>query len=139
MGLADRETVQRFLQEQYGAEPEYLWARYPEYAVFRRQDSRKWFAVLMNVPKKKLGLEGEEAAEVLNLKCDPMLIGALRKNPAFLPAYHMSKENWITVLLDGSVSLEELEPLLDMSYGLAVKGNSKRGKASPETGGKSNV
>jgi len=125
MGLANRETVQKWIQEQYGAEPEYLWAKYPEYAVFRRQDNRKWFAVQMNVSRRKLGLEGEEAAEILNLKCDPKLIGVLRKNPAFLPAYHMSKENWITVLLDGSVSMEELEPLLDMSYGLADGGRRR--------------
>jgi len=147
VGFADRETVQRFIEEQYGAEPEYLWAKYPEYAVFRRQDNRKWFAVLMNVPKKKLGLEGEEVVEILDLKCDPKLIGALRKNQGFLPAYHMSKENWITVLLDGSVSMEELEPLLDMSYGLAKGGKSKGGqtnrhvkeKVSAKTGGENDV
>ncbi len=126
MEMAHRETVLKFLEEQYGAEPEYLWAKHPEYAVFRRQNNRKWFALLANVPKRKLGLEGEEDAEILNLKCDPMLIGALRKNPAFLPAYHMSKANWITVLLDGSVSMEELEPLLDMSYALADGGKVRR-------------
>lgn len=139
MEMAHRETVLKFIEEQYGAEPEYLWAKYPKYAVFRRQDNRKWFAVVMAVQRNKLGLDGEEMADILDIKCDPKLAGPLRKNQGFLPAYHMSKTSWITVLLDGSVSMEELEPLLDMSYGLAGGGKAKRGKESKETGGKSDV
>ena len=54
----------------------------------------------MDVPKKKLGLQGEEMLEVVDFKCDPILIGTLREEPGFFPAYHMSKDNWITVALD---------------------------------------
>ena len=51
----------------------------------------------MDVPKNKLGLQGEEMLEVVDFKCDPILIGTLREEPGFFPAYHMSKDSWITV------------------------------------------
>ena len=54
----------------------------------------------MDVPKNKLGLQGEEMLEVVDFKCDPILIGTLREEPGFFPAYHMSKDSWITVALD---------------------------------------
>ena len=54
--------------------------------------------------------------EVVNFKCDPILIGTLREEPGFFPAYHMSKDSWITVALDGNVSDDKIKMLLDMSY-----------------------
>ena len=53
---------------------------------------------------------------VVNWKCDPILIGSLRKENGFFPAYHMNKASWITVALDGSVPDEQIKMLLDMSY-----------------------
>ena len=48
----------------YGGAPEYPWMRFPDYAVFRHADSGKWYALVMDVPRKKLGLPGEGPAEV---------------------------------------------------------------------------
>ena len=70
----------------------------------------------MDVPKNKLGLQGEEMLEVGDFKCDPILIGTLREEPGCFPAYHMSKDSWITVALDGSVSDDKIKMLLDTSY-----------------------
>ena len=76
--LAYRENVLRRLAERYGTEPEHLWAKYPTYAAFRRQNNQKWFAALMNVPRCKLGLEGDTPVDILNsnaiLYC-PVLCG----------------------------------------------------------------
>ena len=36
----------------------------------------------------------------------------------FLPGYHMNKENWLTVLLDGTVEEAKILDFLDMSYDL---------------------
>lgn len=66
--------------------------------------------------QNKLGLQGEELLDVVNLKCDQILIGSLRGEPGFFPAYHMSKDNWITAALDGSASDDKIKMLLDMSY-----------------------
>ena len=108
--------LESFIMETYNAEADYPWLKYPNYEVFRHCNNRKWFALIMDVPKNKLGLQGEEMLEVVNFKCDPILIGTLREEPGFFPAYHMSKDSWITVALDGSVSDDKIKMLLDMSY-----------------------
>ena len=72
------------------------------------------------------GPGGGHAGGYPEFKCDPVLSGSLRQGGGFLPAYHMNKANWITVLLDGTVSMEDLGPLLDMSYDLADGGRRRR-------------
>ena len=56
----------------------------------------------MNVPEHRLGLPGDGSVNVLDVKCDPRMIGSLLSEKGFLPAYHMSKSTWISVLLDVS-------------------------------------
>ena len=72
----------------------------------------------MEVPRDKLGLAGTEKLDIVNFKCDPILIASLRGEPGIFPAYHMNKASWITVALDGSVQAETIELLLDVSYAL---------------------
>ncbi len=110
-----RSDVISYLKEQYNTEPEYLWAKFPSYAVFRHPRG-KWYGVVMNIERNKLGLSGDEMIDVLVTKCDSILRGGLLQEKGYLPAYHMNKEHWITVLLDGSVDKESVEFLLDMAY-----------------------
>ena len=63
-----------------------------------------------------MGNSGDELLDVVNLKCDPLLIGSLRSEPGFFPAYHMNKDSWITVSLDNKANADKLKMLLDMSY-----------------------
>ena len=126
----NREQFIQYVLDEYGIDGEYLWANYPLYRVFRHPSNRKWFAVVMDVPKNKLGLEGTEALDVANLKCDPILIGSLRKEPGIFPAYHMSKANWISVALDGSVPDEQIKMLLDMSYDATAPKIKRKAKQS---------
>ena len=121
-----RNELEAFILEAYNAAADYPWLKYPNYEVFRHSNNRKWFAIIMDIPKNKLGLQGEELLEVVNFKSDPILIGALREEPGFFPAYHMSKDNWITVALDGSVSDDKIKMLLDMSYQATVPKARKR-------------
>ena len=107
--------------------------KYPNFAVFRHANNQKWFALVMDVPKDKLGLPGIDPISVVNLKCDPVLIGSLRSEPGFFPAYHMNKDGWISVALDGSVPDEKTKMLLDMSYGMtAPKMRTKRRQGEPK-------
>ena len=69
-----RSELELFIMETYNAEADYPWLKYPNYEVFRHCYNRKWFALIMDVPKNKLGLQGEEVLEVVNFKCDPILI-----------------------------------------------------------------
>lgn len=74
----------------------------------------------MRVSKSKFGIKNDNAVDILNLKSDPILIGSLRLKEGFFPAYHMNKEKWITIFLDGTVPKNEICDLLDLSYDLTI-------------------
>ena len=59
--------------------------------------------------------------DILVIKSDPILIGSLIHNKGYLPAYHMSKKNWVTVLLDGSAPDEQVKDLIHLSYEIIEK------------------
>ena len=123
----NRDDLEQFINENYNAESDYPWLKYPNYEVFRHSNNRKWFALIMDIPKNKLGLPGTEIIDVVNFKCDPLLIGSLLKEAGFFPAYHMNKESWITVALDKSVNDDTIKMLLDMSYdATALKTHKKK-------------
>ncbi|MBQ1441375.1 MAG: MmcQ/YjbR family DNA-binding protein [Clostridia bacterium] len=111
-----RQEVIDFIKKQFDITEEHLWLKFPDYIVFRNRKNKKWFAIIMDIEKSRLGLEDEGKIDIIDLKCDPILIGSLLHNEGYLPAYHMSKKNWITVLLDGSVSENELKDLICLSY-----------------------
>lgn len=95
--------------------------------VLRHGVGGKWFGLVMKVPRGKVGLPGEGAAEVLNLKCDPLVSYGLRQTyPDILPAWHMNKQLWISVRLEGDVPEDVLKTLIQMSYDLTDKKNKKR-------------
>lgn len=112
-------AILRFAHKTYGTQEEYLWKHSPDAAILRRPDNQKWYAAFMIVPRRKVGLDGEGSIELLDLKADPLLIDALRTRPGFLPAYHMNKLHWVTVMLDGTVPIEEIQELLRHSYNCA--------------------
>ena len=57
--MAFRQQIIDYIQEKYGASIEYLWMRFPSYGIFRHEDNQKWYALLMDVPRSKLGLQGD--------------------------------------------------------------------------------
>jgi len=64
-----------------------------------------------------------ESPPRLTIKLDPLHGQLLRSAyAAVLPGYHMDKEHWNTVLLDGSVPEEEILSWVDESYELVVEG-----------------
>ena len=110
-----------YAKEKYGDDAEYLWNDLPDAAVIRRKDTKKWYVLLMTVLPKRLGLEGDEPIEIVDLRFDvdelPLKIDGQR----YFAGYHMNKKHWITMLLDGSVPLPEILYYVDKSYGLAKK------------------
>lgn len=116
----DRQSVFAYAQKTYHSAPEYLWADDPDSAVLRRSDNRKWYAVVMKVAGDKLGLDDTAKTDIINVKCDPQMTGSLCMTAGILPAYHMNKTHWITVLLDGSVEESMIRGLLDMSFELTA-------------------
>lgn len=115
-----KDALFSFVNEHYGiVEPDYPFSDDAS-AVLRHPENRKWFALVMRVPKSKFGIKSDNAVDILNLKSDPILIGSLRLKDGFFPAYHMNKEKWITIFLDGTVPKNEICDLLDLSYDLTI-------------------
>ena len=126
-----KEAVIAYVKEKYGASPENLWMRYPNYAIFRHGDNSKWFALMMDVEKSKLGLPGNDVVDILNVKLsDPFLADLLAQQPGYMRGYHIARGNWISLLMDGSVPLEELCHWLDESY-LATASAAQKKKMRP--------
>lgn len=109
-----------YAREKFGDEPEYLWEKTPDNAILRRPDNRKWYAAILTVRRNRLGGEGEEKTEAVDLRADPTFIAERVDGKKFLPGYHMNKQHWFTVPLDGTVPSEELFRLLDESRTLAL-------------------
>ena len=135
----------------YGIEPDHPFKLIPDAIVFRRPDNRKWFGLVMGAPVEALGLTGngraagvsDEAIEygrggsvdVLDIKLDPFLIDNLRRKEGYHSAYHMNKGSWITIRLDGSVPVEEILGLLDMSYELTAPKAARGARTAMRVGG----
>ena len=57
-----------------------------------------------------------------NVKCDPEKAIELReKYLSVLPGYHMNKKLWNTVIVDGSIPVNELKEFIDDSYFLVSR------------------
>ena len=131
--FSQRECITQYIQDTYGTEAEYLWADSPGNAIFRHPVSKKWYAAMMRVLPEKLGLTGAEALDVMDIKCSTIMIGSLLSTKGFLPAYHMNKNHWISIILDGSVPDKEIMPLLELSYdSTAPKRRKKRSQPAVE-------
>jgi predicted DNA-binding protein (MmcQ/YjbR family) len=58
-----------------------------------------------------------------NVKCNPEIAVELREQypETILPGYHMNKQHWNTVLVDGKLSQKKLLEMVDDSYKLVGK------------------
>ena len=108
-----------YIKNKYGDKLEFLWEKSPKNAVVRRKSSKKWYAVILTVSKRKLNLDSDEIIEVINLHNIAEEMKKLIDNKKYFPAYHMNKKYWCTICLDGTVELEEIYKLIDISYELA--------------------
>ena len=75
-------------------------------------------------------LEGDFS---VNLKCDPDLAIELRENYAQVqPGYHMNKNHWNTIQIDGTISSKLICEWTDHSYAVVVDKLPKKLKAELE-------
>lgn len=110
-----------YVREKYGDELEFLWDRLPDAAIWRRKDSRKWYAALLVISERKLGLDSDKPIDIVDLRGDPDELNNLVDGVKYFRGYHMNKKHWLTIRLDGSVALDEICRRLDDSYTRAVK------------------
>ena len=117
----DRAVLDKYITDTYGAVAEYMWEKYPTFAVYRHRNNKKWFAVIMKIPKRRLGIDGEGEIDIVNLKCADEIIFSMQQEDGIYPAYHMNKSHWLSVSLDGSVPDDTVAWLLGISYDLTKR------------------
>ncbi len=108
--------IVKAIKEKYQDAPQFQWEKFPLYATFKNKDSKKWYAIIMNVDKSKLDKTSTGIVEIINVKLDPIKIELLLNQQGFSLAYHMNKKNWITIILDNTLEDEYIMNLLDESY-----------------------
>ena len=121
-----KEQFIEFISDTYNTAPDYPFDD-PNIIVFRHRDNRKWFGIIMTIPKRKINIAQEGNTEIVNLKCAQEIIDSLWDEQGIYPAYHMSKKHWISVALNEDVSIDTIKWLTNISYDLTKKlYNSKR-------------
>lgn len=109
----------RYVRESFGDELEFLWTKFPDNAVWRRKDNRKWYGAVLTVVGRKIGLDTDKVVEIIDLRMDPSDVETVLSRAHYYPGWHMNKKNWYTVVLDGSIPDEELKERIMESYELA--------------------
>lgn len=112
--------ITKVIKKKYGDEPEFEWENFPGYATFRNRDSKKWYGIIMNLDKSKLGEKCTGEVEVIDVKLEPNEIEELLKQDGFYPAYHMNKKSWITIILNNTISDDNIMSLIDKSYSYTI-------------------
>ncbi len=110
-----------YVRDIYGDEPEFLWTKFPDNAVWRRKDNNKWYGAILTVSRNKLGLSSNEVAEIIDLRLEQEKMQETVDHKHYFPGWHMNKKSWYTIILDNSVSTEEICCRIDESYKLAKK------------------
>lgn len=112
-----REQLFDHVKKKYKTNPEYLWRRFPGYAIFRHADNAKWFGLVMNIKRSNLGVDGDDIVDILNVKLsDPLLTDMLIQQPGYFRGYHISRGNWVSILLDGTVPFDDICRWLEESF-----------------------
>jgi len=123
-----RRRVEAYIEETYGVVPEMLW-KDSDSAAIRHNADKKWFGIIMpGIAWRKLRVDRDGVVDVMNVKCDPVILPSLIDDAGLFPAYHMNKQHWISIVLDGSVQLEKIIWLIDTSYMMTLKKPKKQRK-----------
>ena len=122
-----REEFFEMCSSSYLTLPDYPFEEDFETAVFRHADNRKWFALSMQVSRRKFGLDSDEVIDVVNLKLPTEMFGSFGAAEGVYPAYHMNKLHWISVLLPDAPD-DIVQFLLNASFEVTKSNKKKEAK-----------
>lgn len=81
----------------------------PNWTVIRHRANRKVFAWIYE----------KDGRIWINVKCDPQWRDFFRSAfPSVVPGYHLNKEHWNSIILDGTVPDKEIKKMIGESYEL---------------------
>jgi len=111
---------------QYGIQPDFPWEG-DRSGVFRHKDTRKWFGLIMHIRMKNLLKNADETpVDVINLKILPEMSEAVTKQSGVYPAFHMHHRNWISVILNDTLTDSAVMQQIAVSYQLTEKPKKHR-------------
>lgn len=113
----------KYVREKYNDELEFLWKKFDDNAIWRNKANDKWYAALLTVSERKLGINSDKIIEIIDLRYQKEKIEDIIDGEKFFPGYHMNKKSWITIKLDETVDTKTICNLIDNSYTLS--GGSK--------------
>lgn len=122
--------ITKYIKYKYKNEPEFLWDKYPLFGIFRC-NNKKWYSIIMNIDYSKISNKTGEI-EIINVKLDEDKINKLLNENGFYKAYHMSKKDWITIVLDDTLKDEVIMSLIDESYNIVNTKNTWIIPANPK-------
>ena len=117
--MITREEIISYIKQKYQANPEYTFAKYPNYCAFKNTKG-KWFCLLMDLTVDKLGQQGDNVVDIINVKVNPELNDILKQKKGFYTAYHMNKKHWLSINLHEVDELKLVTDLIDDSYELTM-------------------
>ena len=111
--------IAEYIYNKYSDSPEFLWAKFPGFGVFRNKKNNKWYGAIMNIDKSKIDkMNNHKEIEIINVKLSPDKVGELLMQKGFYKAYHMNNKSWITIILDDTIMDKVIEELIDESYSI---------------------
>lgn len=116
-GQSNRITAR--IKEKFGLEPEFLWDKFSSFGVFRNGKNDKWFGIIMNIDKSKILPTEKDEIEIINVKSED--VPETLKTKGIYPAYHMNKKSWVSVVLDDTLSDEQVFSLIEKSFEIISK------------------
>ena len=116
--FAQAKRISKYIEEKYKDLPEFLWEKFPNYAIYRKKENKKWYALfgavnLLKIDKKS---KSKDIVEIINIKVDKEETQNLIKQKGIFEAYHMNKKSWVTIILDDTLEDIEIKNLIDKSY-----------------------
>lgn len=113
--------IAELILDQYDVKPDFPWEEkpYQSYGAFRHADTRKWFALIMNVQWDKLLKNKDETrVDIINLKSDTLEEAVSRYPGVIFPGYHMNHKTWISIVLADFLPDERIMQWVQSSYAL---------------------
>ena len=115
--------ITEFINNKYSVNPEFLWEKYPGCAIFRNKNNKKWFATIMNIDLSKID-DGNGEVEIMNVKLDKDKVLELLNYKGYYKAYHSSKKEWISIILNDTLSDNVIKKLISESYNIIANKKS---------------
>ena len=112
--------ITNIIKKKYLTIPEFLWDKSPDCGVFRNKN-KKWFGIVMNIDISKLDNKYSGEVDIINIKLEKNKIKDLLNKKGFYKAYHMNKENWISIVLNDTLNDNDIIDLVEESYNLVKK------------------